>query len=56
MHPLLKLVKFDNVDISFYKYNIFGVLRKDVNHYHELKKKMEEEALSESETIPSYGG
>ena len=33
--PLLKLVKFDNLDIFFYGYNTFDLLGIDVYHYHE---------------------
>ena len=34
--PLLKLVKFDNLDILFYGYNTFDFMGKDVYHYHEF--------------------
>ena len=34
--PLLKLVKFDNLDIFFYKYEKFDLLGKDANHYNDF--------------------
>ena len=33
---LLKLVKFDNLDLFFYKYKTFDLLGIYANHYHEF--------------------